>query len=106
MLWGILIILAKLIDALTDPFNLKETTISVADPKALQYIFHTSAYYFPKTDETVHFSKELFGEGIVSVSGATHQRQRKLMLPAFSVPQLRTFLEVFQHFSAQVFCFI
>ncbi|KAH9989043.1 cytochrome P450 [Russula compacta] len=68
----------------------------VADPKALQYILHTSGYHFIKSIEALKITELLFGRGIVWAHGETHQRQRKIMSSAFSAPQLRTFLSLFQ----------
>ncbi|KAH9989062.1 cytochrome P450 [Russula compacta] len=70
--------------------------LMVADPKALQYIFHTSGYHFVKPTETLKTTELLFGRGIAWAHGETHERQRKIMNPAFAVPQLRTFLSLFQ----------
>lgn len=41
----------------------------VADPKALQYIFHTSGYHFVKTAETLKTTELLLGRGIVWAHG-------------------------------------
>ncbi|KAK0218533.1 cytochrome P450 [Armillaria nabsnona] len=68
----------------------------VADPKALQYIFHSSGYRFPKTRDVRRLLDALFGPGLGTVEGSVHQRQRKILGPAFAAPQLRLFLNVFQ----------
>ncbi|KAK0214207.1 cytochrome P450 [Armillaria fumosa] len=70
--------------------------LSVADPKALQYIFHSSEYGFPKTRENRRIADALMGQGIATVEGSDHQRQRKILGPAFSATQLGLFLNVFQ----------
>ncbi|KAK0186135.1 cytochrome P450 [Armillaria mellea] len=71
--------------------------LSVADPKALQYIFHSSGYRFPKTKDAFRTLQAFMGQGLVSVSGSEiHQRQRKILSPAFATSQLRLFLTVFQ----------
>ncbi len=41
----------------------------LSDPKALQYIFHTSGYRFPKTADAELSAKSLLGEGMVTVAG-------------------------------------
>jgi hypothetical protein len=41
----------------------------VADPKALQYILHTSGYNFPKTPDASHTIRMLTGDGIGSTQG-------------------------------------
>ncbi|KAI0721330.1 cytochrome P450 [Cerioporus squamosus] len=72
-------------------------TIMTADPKALQHILHKSGYNYPKRRDVSKMS-EIFsgGPGITSVAGEVHQRQRKIMNPAFSATQLRSFLTLFQ----------
>ncbi|KAK0222986.1 cytochrome P450 [Armillaria nabsnona] len=69
--------------------------LTIADPKALQYIF-LSGYRFPKTRDVRRLLDALFGPGLGTVEGSVHQRQRKILGPAFAAPQLRLFLNVFQ----------
>ncbi|KAK0455304.1 cytochrome P450 [Desarmillaria tabescens] len=73
-----------------------QDTLSVSDPKALQYIFHSSGYRFPKTRDAHRIGEALSGPGVVTVEGKIHQRQRRILGPAFAAPQLRNFLSVFQ----------
>ncbi|KAK0207526.1 cytochrome P450 [Armillaria fumosa] len=68
----------------------------VADPKALQCILHSSGYRYKKPRDARHFSKAFVGPGIGAVEGRDHQRQRKILGPAFAPSQLRLFLKVFQ----------
>ncbi|KAK0492365.1 cytochrome P450, partial [Armillaria luteobubalina] len=70
--------------------------LSVGDPKALQYIFHSSGYRFSKTRDNKRSIKALTGEGLVAADGDIHQRQRRILGPAFTASQLRLFLTVFQ----------
>ncbi|PBK71908.1 cytochrome P450 [Armillaria solidipes] len=70
--------------------------LSVADPKALQYIFHSSGYRFPKTRDARRIMNAFVGQGVATVEGNVHQRQRKILGPAFAASQLRLFLNVFQ----------
>ncbi|KAI0253563.1 cytochrome P450 [Lactifluus subvellereus] len=44
----------------------------------------------------------LFGKGIGGAHGEVHQRQRKIMTPAFFAPQLRTFLSLFQNSASKL----
>jgi cytochrome P450 len=94
--------------------------LSLADPKALQYILHTSGYRFPKGREANQFIKLIVGPGIgwahgtrilvllrfhynhSFTVGTDHQRQRKIMTPAFHAPQLRTFLPLFLNVALKV----
>ncbi|KAK0193230.1 cytochrome P450 [Armillaria mellea] len=70
--------------------------LSLADPKALRYIFHLSGYRFTKTRDIRLIIKALVGQGIGTVDGSDHQRQRKILGSAFATPQLRRFQNVFQ----------
>ncbi|KAK0431729.1 cytochrome P450 [Armillaria borealis] len=76
--------------------------LSVADPKALQYIFHSSGYRFPKTRDSFRTLQAFMGQGLASVGGEIHQRQRKILGPAFAASQLRLFLTVFQASAVKV----
>ncbi|PBK92235.1 PAH-inducible cytochrome P450 monooxygenase PC-PAH 4 [Armillaria gallica] len=73
-----------------------QDVLVISDPKALQYIFHTSGYRYPKSPEEDHFTGIMLGPGLGTVAGEIHQRQRKILGPAFSTSQLRQFLVVFQ----------
>ncbi|EGN99109.1 hypothetical protein SERLA73DRAFT_181928 [Serpula lacrymans var. lacrymans S7.3] len=79
-----------------------EDVLWTADPKTLQYIFHTSGYRFPKTKMLEQSAKNIMGRGIVAVQGEVHQRQRKIMTPAFSAGQLRTFLPNFRQSASRL----
>jgi len=63
------------------PFG--EDRLLISDPKALQYIFHTSGYGFPKWPERTEISRVLMGRGLLWADGEIHRRQRKVMLPGF-----------------------
>lgn len=41
----------------------------VADPKALQYILHTSGYNFPKAPDASHTIRMLTGDGVGCTKG-------------------------------------
>ncbi|KAJ3987543.1 cytochrome P450 [Lentinula detonsa] len=73
-----------------------EDTLVIADPRAIQYVFHTSSYRFPKSIDSQQVTKMMFGRGIVWAEGEMHNRQRKALNPAFSASQLRQFLDLFQ----------
>ncbi|VDC00881.1 unnamed protein product [Peniophora sp. CBMAI 1063] len=74
---------------------LGEERLVLADPKALQYVLQTSGYRFPKRPDTRANARMLLGDGIIWAHGERHQRHRKIMNPAFSVPQLKSFLPLF-----------
>ncbi|KAF9019066.1 cytochrome P450 [Hymenopellis radicata] len=81
---------------------LGEDRLLIADAKGLQHIFHTSGYRYPKSGDFVHGSMEIMGNGLVTVGGDAHKRQRKVMNPAFSASQLRTFSALFQRLSGKL----
>ncbi|KAI0661093.1 PAH-inducible cytochrome P450 monooxygenase PC-PAH 4 [Cubamyces menziesii] len=70
--------------------------LMTADPKALQHIFHKSGYGYAKEAAQNHISYLMAGPNIAWVQNADHQRHRKIMNPAFSAAQLRSFLPMFQ----------
>ena len=96
----------------------KVNHLSLVDPKALQYILHTSGYHFPKVREDTQSTKLIIGQGVLVAHGpqifwlpayfpgTTHQRQRKIITPAFFAPQLRTFLPLFQDMASKVRCLV
>lgn len=76
----------------------QEDRLLISDPKALQYILHTSGkkarvyqlivlifegYNFLKWPERTEISRVLMGRGLLWADGETHRRQRKVMLPGF-----------------------
>ncbi|TFY79536.1 hypothetical protein EWM64_g4475 [Hericium alpestre] len=87
-----------------------EQALVVADPKALQHILHTSGYRYPKRADVREVTRILFGTGIVWADGmdvrfgSMHQRHRKIMNPAFSEVQLKSFLPVFEGYANKVVC--
>ncbi|KAI0263457.1 cytochrome P450 [Gloeopeniophorella convolvens] len=69
--------------------------LMLADPKALQYILHTSGYRFPKRPEVIRFVELLMGKGLLWAHGDAHRRQRRMMNSAFSSTQLKAFAGLF-----------
>ncbi|KAF8901271.1 cytochrome P450 [Mucidula mucida] len=79
-----------------------ESILVLADPKAIQYVLHTSGYRSPKTGDSDHLADLVFGPGIVSAAGKQHQRQRRVLNGAFSATQIRSYLKVSQTLSARL----
>ncbi|PBK92259.1 cytochrome P450 [Armillaria gallica] len=79
-----------------------QDVLVLCDPRALQYVFHTSGYRFPKTADVGRQADAIFGPGLTTVNGTAHQRQRKIMNPAFSAFQLRQILPLFQTFASRL----
>ncbi|KAI0331167.1 PAH-inducible cytochrome P450 monooxygenase PC-PAH 4 [Cubamyces sp. BRFM 1775] len=71
--------------------------LMTADPKALQHIYHKSGYAYAKQPAQNHMGYLMAGPNIVWAQDGMHQRHRKIMNPAFSAAQLRSFLPMFQN---------
>ncbi|KAH8995443.1 cytochrome P450 [Lactarius akahatsu] len=69
--------------------------LMLADPKALKHVLHSAGYHYPKTIDRAQVSRMTTGNGIVAAEGRAHHRQRKIMSPAFSTHQIRSFLPLF-----------
>ncbi|VDB99464.1 unnamed protein product [Peniophora sp. CBMAI 1063] len=74
----------------------------LADPKALQYVLQTSGYRYPKRASSRGEIRMFLGDGIIWAHGEQHRRHRKIMNPAFSLPQLKSFLPVFLGYSEKL----
>ncbi|KAL4263009.1 Cytochrome P450 superfamily protein [Pleurotus pulmonarius] len=72
-----------------------EDRLLIMDAKALQYIYQTSGYHWPKLWERRELSRLTGGKGLVWVDGDAHKRQRKIMLPGFGTREARSFLPIF-----------
>nr|BAL05188.1 cytochrome P450 [Phanerodontia chrysosporium] len=71
--------------------------LALADPKALQHVLQKSGYNYPKTRQLSVTLFNLTGRSILwAPTGEIHARHRKVMNPAFSVPQLRSFIPLFR----------
>lgn len=81
---------------------LGEDRLWIADPKALQYIFHTSGYGFLKWPERTEISRVLMGRGLLWADGEIHRRQRKVMLPGFGASEAKAFVPIFQKTAAEL----
>ncbi|KAH9071037.1 cytochrome P450, partial [Lactarius deliciosus] len=74
----------------------------VADPEALRYILHVPGYHFDKRKDMQKSTELTFGRSLVWATGEIHRRQRRVMTPAFSAPQMRTFLPMFQNSASKL----
>ncbi|KIY63065.1 cytochrome P450 [Cylindrobasidium torrendii FP15055 ss-10] len=73
-----------------------EDILMISDAKALQYILHTCTYKFEKSEGIIITILASTGRGILGVDGTTHQRHRKVLSPAFSETQLRSYAPLFR----------
>ncbi|GJJ11618.1 hypothetical protein Clacol_005854 [Clathrus columnatus] len=76
--------------------------LCISDPKAIQYVLNTSGYNFPKPLNDRILLTIILGSGILSVEGAHHARQRKILNPAFSSSTLKEFLPIFRQKSTKL----
>ncbi|KAF8868281.1 cytochrome P450 [Mucidula mucida] len=74
---------------------LGEDRLFITDPKAIQYIYHTANYRFPKPTGRQAIMRSVFGPGLTTSEGDDHRRARKIMLPGFNGPEARTYLPIF-----------
>ncbi|THH20553.1 hypothetical protein EW146_g851 [Bondarzewia mesenterica] len=81
---------------------LGEDVLMLADPKAIQHILHTSGYHYRKGADARQLLRLICGIGLLWVDGEDHQRQRKVMNPAFSAPQLKSFLPLFHRMAMKL----
>ncbi|KAK0451237.1 cytochrome P450 [Desarmillaria tabescens] len=70
--------------------------LMTADPKAIQHILRNSGYRYPKTKDIVHVWELAVGRSVVAAGGSAHQRQRRILGPAFSPGQLKKYATVFK----------
>lgn len=74
-------------------FNVQR--ILLADPKALVHILSPSrAYQYPKPEYTSTFLTQVLGQGLVSIEGEKHARQRKIIAPALAPSVIKEFQPV------------
>ncbi|KAG7442653.1 cytochrome P450 [Guyanagaster necrorhizus] len=75
--------------------HLGEDRLLVLDPKALQYIYHTSGYRFIKPPGRKALGRLMTGPGILFAEGDDHKRHRKVLLPGFGGPEAKFYVPVF-----------
>ncbi|KAI0299412.1 cytochrome P450 [Multifurca ochricompacta] len=80
-------------------FNLDR--IITTDLQSLNYILN--APEFEKTDDARLFLGDVLGKGLLVVEGLKHRQQRKLISPAFGLPQIKAFSHLFVE-KANEFC--
>ncbi|KAI0666539.1 PAH-inducible cytochrome P450 monooxygenase PC-PAH 4 [Trametes maxima] len=71
-------------------------SLMTADPKALHHIFQKASSHFIKKPSHNHMSWLVMGPGVLWSQGDDHTRHRRIMSPAFSMAQMRSFLPLFQ----------
>ncbi|KIJ51269.1 hypothetical protein M422DRAFT_158615 [Sphaerobolus stellatus SS14] len=70
--------------------------LSLADPQAIRHVLGPQhCYDFPKPDGERQFFLTLLGKGMIWAEGEAHQRQRRILAPAFSLAALRDLSPIF-----------
>ncbi|KAH9968095.1 cytochrome P450 [Russula dissimulans] len=72
-------------------FNM--TRVVTTDLQALNYILN--APEFEKSEDVRWFLGHAVGKGLLVVEGLKHRQQRKIMSPAFGLPQIKEYTQVF-----------
>lgn len=68
--------------------------LATNDHKALAYILNHADSY-PKPPQMRQGFQAILGNGLLSVEGEDHRRQRRIMNPSFGMGQLRDFMPIF-----------
>ncbi|PVG01515.1 cytochrome P450 [Serendipita vermifera] len=85
--------------ALRDPFGSVKCVIT--DKKAVGHVLNNTHIYWKPEEVRYHLSFYI-GRGLVSVEGAEHTLQRRIMTPAFSMLNIRGIFPVFISKSAEL----
>ncbi|KAJ6481957.1 cytochrome P450 [Mycena sanguinolenta] len=72
-----------------------------ADVKALSYMVANDSRYV-RVPSTVSLRTRLMGNGVLTVIGDDHKRQRRILNQAFGAPQIRFLTEIFVEKAAQL----
>ncbi|RXW15975.1 hypothetical protein EST38_g9878 [Candolleomyces aberdarensis] len=67
----------------------KHRGLLVQDPKALHHIFVKDQDIFEEMTAFIASNKAIFGDGLISILGDHHRKQRKMMNPVFSTAHIR-----------------
>lgn len=72
--------------------------VMLADPKAMIHVLSPAkAYQYPKPEYTSAFLTAALGQGLVSIEGEKHARQRKIIAPAFAPSLVKEFQPLVHH---------
>ncbi|GJE98387.1 cytochrome P450 [Phanerochaete sordida] len=84
-------------------YALGSKVLMIADPKAIQHVFHKSGYLYPKTIQARVNAYIVAGKNMLwAPTGECHSRHKKVIAPAFTAPQLRSYLPFFRKASGKV----
>ncbi|KAF7375729.1 hypothetical protein MSAN_00462400 [Mycena sanguinolenta] len=78
-----------------------QTAIHTSDTKAMHHVL-TNTHIYQKSEGSRFSLGRIVGPGILVVEDDQHKQQRKIMNPAFGVPQIRELTEIFVEKSIQL----
>ncbi|KAJ2912873.1 hypothetical protein MD484_g7526, partial [Candolleomyces efflorescens] len=67
----------------------KSRALFIQDPKALHQIFVKDQDIFEELTAFIACNRAVFGEGLISIVGDRHRKQRKMMNPVFSTAHMK-----------------
>lgn len=76
---------------------LGEDILWIADHKAIKHILHKSGYDYPKPPGDKPLRAMVTDQGLAWADGEMHRRYKKILLPAFGIPEAKEFLPTFTH---------
>ncbi|KAH6910599.1 cytochrome P450 [Coprinopsis sp. MPI-PUGE-AT-0042] len=81
---------------------LGDSTVIIADPKALYHVLVKEQQKFEETHEFLASNKMTFGSGLLSTHGEQHRKQRKILNPVFSIKHMRGMVPVFDEITQKL----
>ncbi|KAJ3572757.1 hypothetical protein NP233_g2868 [Leucocoprinus birnbaumii] len=72
-----------------------ENMLLICDPKALHHILVKDQLVYEEATEFIAMNQLMFGEGLLSVLGEQHRKQRKMLNPVFSITHMRAMTPIF-----------
>ncbi|CAG8442169.1 10345_t:CDS:10 [Acaulospora morrowiae] len=76
--------------------------LSITDPDLLHKIIVSNAYDFSKPPQMINDLKAALGCGLIIAEGVMHQKQRRMMMPAFSFSNVKEMIPTFVHVAHQL----
>ena len=75
---------------------------SISDPELIREVLVTKSKQFPKSDRDIAILAPFLGQGLVTVNGEQHKRQRKLAQPAFHARRISNYAETMVDYSQRL----
>lgn len=78
------------------------STILLADPRALYHMLIKDQHKFEEPSEILALNTSIFGSGLTATHGSKHRKQRKMLVPVFSIKHMRGMVPVFDKITSTV----